>query len=159
MTRPLNDPVFARGAAGQPIPSAVINSMQEWLEYIATSVASPTIVDTGFTASTGWSLSSTHAVIQGGHVDLSCIVAYTGSSITVPASGNITDNPMLTVPAVLIPAMRAQTIVQNGVGEGAATLYGDADPSPGQVQLRTWTPSTTIAASAGFQFSFSYSLL
>lgn len=161
MTQPTYPLPFPRGASAQPVPSAVINGMQEWIEYVSSALASPTVVDTGYVAASGWSLSSAHAVIQGAHVDLACIVSRTGSSLPASSSGGLTDTNILTVPSSIIPPVRAHTCMLDGVGDGGGTLYGSADatPGPGIVQIRSWSANGTIASGTSMQFSFSYSLI
>jgi len=123
--------------------------------------ASPTVVTTGFTAASGWSVSFSSAVIQGVFVMLHLEINRTGSAITPSASGNITGEPPIlsAVPSSILPARSVGGIFSNGVGQGEITLRGANESDPGEVLLQTWQASNSVDGSFLYFATFAYSLI
>ncbi|MCY0942606.1 hypothetical protein [Streptomyces antarcticus] len=107
-----------------------------------------TVVTTGAVAATGHSLGSFHARRVGGVQSFTVIVSRTGSTITSPTGGNITDLPLVTLPLGWRPPYDMELTASDGYGDGAAVLT----PS-GLITLRTWSAAGTIQAGRDIRVS------
>ncbi|MGW7270808.1 hypothetical protein ACWGH5_09835 [Streptomyces sp. NPDC054864] len=108
---------------------------------------------TGATATAGWTIFQQELRVRAG---VSVVhLAYTRSSatsVTAPASGNITPDLLLgTVPAAWRPPFDMFCAASTGVGDGSVRI-----DTAGNVELLSWTPGQSIAQSATLRVEYTF---
>ncbi|WP_318208674.1 MULTISPECIES: hypothetical protein [unclassified Streptomyces] len=108
---------------------------------------------TGATALTGWTLIAFNARRTRGIATVTATVTRNGADIYANSAGNITDEPLLTLPT----GWRSPLDLEAAAGDGFAS--GGAYFSPnGQVVLRTWSPNGALVAGRNVRVSATYVL-
>lgn len=118
-----------------------------WQTYRPPAEA-PTVTTAGAVAATGHSLTSFHARRIAGVQSFTTVVQRTGTTITSPAGGNITDLPLVTLPIGWRPAYDMELMASDGFADGAAYLN-----TSGLITLRTWSAGGTIQSGRDIRIS------
>jgi hypothetical protein len=97
---------------------------------------------TGATALANWSVTYFYARRTRGMAMFNVNVTRTGADITANSTGNITDEPLCTLPIGWRPPINLEAVASDGVGHGAAVVHNTGD-----ITLRTWSPGGLVTAS------------
>ncbi|MFE9396790.1 hypothetical protein [Streptomyces flavidovirens] len=110
-------------------------------------------ITSGVTATSGWTVFQQDLRVRAGVTTVH--LAFTRSSatsVTAPASGNITPDLLLsTVPAAWRPPYDMFVAASTGVGDGSVRI-----DTAGNVELLSWTPSQSIAQSATLRVEYTF---
>ncbi|MFD5323916.1 hypothetical protein [Streptomyces sp. NPDC127092] len=110
-------------------------------------------IATGTTAAANWSVTYFYARRTRGIATVNVNVTRTGADITAPASGNITDETVCSLPTGWRTIVNLETSASDGVGAGSAALL-----STGEVILRTWTPNGVLTSTRPIRITATYVL-
>ncbi|GGW19859.1 hypothetical protein GCM10018980_25380 [Streptomyces capoamus] len=110
-------------------------------------------ISTGATAASGYSVTQYNARRVGGVCSFTVEVVRTGTAISVPAGGNISDQNVATLPAGWRPAYDVEGAASDGYGDGGARIATN-----GVVTLRTWVPGGSIQSGRNIRISAAYVL-
>lgn len=133
-----------------------IKRISDWISGL--SPASATVHDTGpvttglaITASTNWTIQAYALRRRGNHVRGAVVAAYSGSTITPPANGNITDLPCFTLP---VGWRNTQGYPQEitPFQSGVKSAFGRIDSGSGLVVITHGIPAVTIDSANHWYF-------
>ncbi|MGW5420304.1 hypothetical protein [Streptomyces sp. NPDC003943] len=111
-------------------------------------------ITTGATALPNWTVYSYNARrTKSGLCTMTVTVVRNGADLTSNAAGNITDEPLCTLPVGWRPAWDFEAVACDGFGSGGANIF-----SNGQVNLRTWSPNGVLTAGRYVRISATYIL-
>ncbi|MFJ2892487.1 hypothetical protein ACIO53_41315 [Streptomyces sp. NPDC087305] len=110
-------------------------------------------ISTGATAASGYGVTAFNARRVGGVCSFTVEVTRTGTAISVPAGGNITDQNVATIPAGWRPAYDVEGAASDGFGDGGVRIS-----TAGNVALRTWVPGGSIQSGRNIRISACYVL-
>ncbi|MFE3073111.1 hypothetical protein [Streptomyces sp. NPDC059247] len=96
---------------------------------------------TGLTPADGWTVTSFTARRTRGIVTLNALVTRAGADIVSGANGQITDQPLCTLPAGWSPPGNFEAVAADGWGHGNARIE-----STGRVVLRSWVSNGVLSA-------------
>lgn len=119
------------------------------------SLTTSGLVTAGFAIAAGWTLNTQSYRILGTQIVFLHIQATrTGGLITAPASGNLGDVSVVTIPAACRPNRDIRTIFANGSITCGSAVVG----ASGVVQVETMLPTSTIANGDVVTVDYSYML-
>ncbi|MFJ5828777.1 hypothetical protein [Streptomyces sp. NPDC093089] len=131
-------------------------TLQRWNGTSWANYQPPVEVETtssGATALPGWTVVSLSARRSRGLATILLTVTRSGATITVDSAGNLTDEPLCTLPTGWRPAYDYEASACDGFGNGGAYIS-----SNGQVNLRTWSSNGTLTANRNVRISATYVL-
>lgn len=131
-------------------------TIQRWNGTSWATYQPPVEVETttsGATALTGWTVVAFSARRSRGLATILVTVTRSGASIYADSAGNITDEPLCTLPAGWRPAIDYEASACDGFGNGGAYVSAG-----GQVNLRTWSPNGALVNGRNIRISATYVL-
>ncbi|MEU6928566.1 hypothetical protein AB0A05_05335 [Streptomyces sp. NPDC046374] len=90
---------------------------------------------------------------KSGLCTMTVTVTRTGSTVTADNTGQISDEPLCTLPAGWRPALSFEANACDGFGSGGANINTN-----GQIDLRTWSPNGQLAGGRNIRVSATYVL-
>lgn len=131
-------------------------TIQRWNGTSWATYQPPVEVETttsGATALTGWTVVAFSGRRSRGLATVLVTVTRSGASIYADSAGNITDEPLCTLPAGWRPAIDYEASACDGFGNGGAYVSAG-----GQVNLRTWSPNGALVNGRNIRISATYVL-
>ncbi|GGY06501.1 hypothetical protein [Streptomyces tanashiensis] len=130
--------------------------LQRWTGTAWANYQPPVEVETTTSATTalpGWTVVAFAARRTRGLATVLVTVTRNGATINVDSAGNLTDEPLCTLPAGWRPAFDYEASACDGFGNGGAYI------SPGgQINLRTWSSNGALVAGRNVRISATYVL-
>lgn len=148
--------IFSGSYAGQYRDTGILERWDgsAWSTYQPPAPAAETNNSAAaVTAAFGWSVVAFEARRTHGVCSWTVTVTRTGSTITVPADGQIEDVLMCRIPLGWRPATYTEATGSDGWGHGAPQVQSD-----GQIIMRSWSSNGTIQAGRNIAISASYVL-
>ncbi|MFD6248908.1 hypothetical protein [Streptomyces roseolus] len=109
---------------------------------------------TGAVALPNWAVTSYEARrTRGGVCSMAVVLNRTGPQVDANSAGNITDEPLCTLPAGWRPAVGMDVMASDGYGDGSAWIS-----TSGQVTLRTWVSNGALVNGRNLRVSATYIL-
>jgi hypothetical protein len=105
------------------------------------------------TVQSGWTIFQQDLRVRAGvSVVHLAITRSSATSVTAPASGNITPDILIAkVPASMTPPHDMFCAASTGVGDGSVRI-----DTAGNVELLSWTPSASIAQNATMRIEYTF---
>lgn len=100
----------------------------------------------------GWSIDYAQAVIAGRMTTVTLAVTRTGGAITVPANGNIGNQPICTLTSPLVPAITCGW----GASHSGRLASGDINTGTRIVSIGSVAPGSNISTGEAFSISSTY---
>lgn len=134
-------PVVLPAVSAVSTGTAIVVTPHQGAPFILGSTSAPLFVDSGAAAAAGWSVVDLLAWRDGQILQFRLIVQRTGGTITVPASGDLGNQAVATLPVSLRGSLPA-ALVCGGGGATGRLVGGSFVPSTGVVSI------TSIAGAA-----------
>ncbi|MEV4941230.1 hypothetical protein [Streptomyces zaomyceticus] len=130
--------------------------LQRWNGNTWANYQPPVEVETtssGVTPLANWTVVSFSARRSRGLATVLVTVTRNGANVNAESAGNITDEPLCTLPAGWRPAFDYEASACDGFGSGGAYISAG-----GQVNLRTWSSNGALVAGRNIRVSATYVL-
>ncbi|WP_405856655.1 hypothetical protein OG361_23940 [Streptomyces sp. NBC_00090] len=131
-------------------------TLQRWNGTSWANYQAPVEVETttsGVTPLTGWTVVAFAARRSRGLATVLVTVTRNGATVNAESAGNITDEPLCTLPSGWRPAFDYEASACDGFGSGGAYISAG-----GQINLRTWSSNGALVAGRNIRISATYVL-